>query len=404
MRAWDMKPPEMRASGMMKYAHGGHVAALLMLLTAGLAVPWVVPELLGPLSRLWLFVVLALSWNLLGGQAGYPSLGDIAFPVIGMQVAVMVQAELHEPAMVPGAVAAGGSEALSMPDMVRTFAGLAPGVLAGGVMAALVAIVAGGILLRLPRQHFAVATAALAVAVVGMGAGWPFDSGGNDAPVLPMAAGGPWLLYWWSFLLAALALVFLAWLHASRFRLALVAIRDDEDKAEAAGQFVLRNKVAAWAIAAFFTGMAGAVHAPLAGSTSADMAAFNGLEVGVWMILMVLAGGRGSFWGPVAGAIALFILWELMRLWAPQLQLLLAGVMLVMTAAFLPQGLAGWWRQRFLHLSAVAGACGRGGVMACRHAGVDSDADADTDADADALAGVDHVVAAGSGWREARHV
>ncbi len=328
------------------------LTALLALLAAGLIMPYVAPAHLSQLSMLWLFMVLALSWDLMSGQTGYNSFGNVVFFGIGMYASAALQIGLYHPVAEYTAAMGEGTEYTL--DAAQIYAGLALGVPFGGLVAMLAAILFGALLLGMRGHHFAIATLGLAVAAAELAASRGYIGTGFDmpSPTLPNAINSPALFYWLSFALAALALIFYMWLLSTRFRLALNAIRDDEDKAEAMGHFTVRNKMTAWAISAFFTGLAGALYGNLSRSMAPHDVAYSGMEVGVWMILMAILGGRGTFWGPVIGTAVFFGAKELFWTYLPGWQHVLLGALIVIIVAFFPQGIIGWLRERWPNLFA----------------------------------------------------
>ena len=62
---------------------------------AGLLLPVVAPAYQGQIAFLWMMVVFALTWDVVGGRMGYNSFGNIVFFGIGMYAAAMVQRELY---------------------------------------------------------------------------------------------------------------------------------------------------------------------------------------------------------------------------------------------------------------------------------------------------------------------
>ena len=326
-----------------------HIIALLALLALGLALPWIAPAHLSQLSKLWLFLVMAFGWDLLGGQAGYNSFGNIVFFGIGMYAALALQVGLYYPVAEYTAAKGGGTEFVFTARQIYT--GLALGIPFGGLVAMFSAVIFGGLLLGMRGHYFAIATLGLAVAAAELAAGWDYIGAGSGmvAPTLPDAVNGTRLFYYLSFGLAALALLFFSWLYSTRFRLAINAIRDDEDKAEAMGHYTVRHKMMAWAISALFTGLAGAIYGNLSRFIDPHDIAFNA-EVGVWMILMAILGGKGTFWGPVIGAIVFFGAKELFWTWLLGWQRVALGVLIVIIVVFFPRGIVGWVRERWPRL------------------------------------------------------
>jgi len=153
--------------------------------------------------------------------------------------------------------------------------------------------------------------------------------------------------YYFAFVLAVLAFIVVAWLYSTRFGLAINAIRDDEDKAEAMGLPTTRIKVTAWVISALFLGVAGGILGNLKRFIDPIEVAFAGATFGVWMVLMVILGGKGTLWGPVIGAIVFQVLKEVFWTYLLGWQRVALGLMIVLIVVFFPQGILGFLRERF---------------------------------------------------------
>jgi branched-chain amino acid transport system permease protein len=110
-------------------------------------------------------------------------------------------------------------------------------------------------------------------------------------------------LFYWGILALLLLTVFCSWrLRDSRLGRAWVAIREDETAAAAMGIPLMRTKTWAYAIGAFFGGIAGAYYASFKdGAFPADFY-FN---ISVFLLCMVILGGMGSIWGVLAGGVVL---------------------------------------------------------------------------------------------------
>ena len=91
-------------------------------------------------------------------------------------------------------------------------------------------------------------------------------------------------------------------IYSTRFKLILNAIRDNEDKAEAMGIETMKYKIIGWMVSAFFVVLAGGIMGGLVGYIDSTDVAFDGREMGVFMVLMAILGGKGTLWGPVIGA------------------------------------------------------------------------------------------------------
>jgi branched-chain amino acid transport system permease protein len=137
--------------------------------------------------------------------------------------------------------------------------------------------------------------------------------------------------------LAASALVaYVAWrLQESRLGRAWMAIREDEDVAEAIGIGLVSTKLLAYGLGGAMGGMGGAIFATLLGSVFP--ASFQ-LLISINVLVLIILGGMGSLWGVVVGALALVGLPELLREFG-EYRFLIYGVVLVTMMLFRPEGL-----------------------------------------------------------------
>jgi branched-chain amino acid transport system permease protein len=152
--------------------------------------------------------------------------------------------------------------------------------------------------------------------------------------------------YYYLFLVLALAVIFVSIrLENSRIGRAWVAIREDEVAAEAMGIDTARYKLYAFLLSAFVPGVVGGLFARDLGYIE-PVAVFP-LAFTITMIVMALFGGKGTVWGPVLGAAALFVFQELV--WARFLYLhqILFGAIIILVVLFVPRGILGVLQQRY---------------------------------------------------------
>lgn len=306
----------------------------LALLAAALAAPWLLPQFRSQLSFLWVMIVFALTWDLLGGRMGYNSFGNILFFGVGMYACAVLQRDV------------------GLPYFPALFLGLG----AGGVLALLVAAALGAGMLGLRGHYFAIGTLGLGIAAGEYASGWNYIGAGSGmvTPLYPGAVGGrETFFYFVTFVLAAVTFGAVRWLYGGRFGLALNAIRDDEDKADAMGLPTTLYKTAAWCTSAFFLGLAGGATGNLIGFIDPRDVAFAGSSFGVWMVLMAILGGKGTLWGPVLGAVVFHITQELFWTYLLGWQRVALGLLIVVIVVFFPLGILGWargrWPERFGH-------------------------------------------------------
>jgi branched-chain amino acid transport system permease protein len=179
-----------------------------------------------------------------------------------------------------------------------------------------------------------------------IGAGQGFTTPPFPAEIVDTEARGKFF-YFLSFALLIGTFVFVKYIYGSRFRLILNAIRDNEDKAEAMGIQTMKYKIVGWMCSAFFCGLAGGIMGGLIGYIDSTDVAFDGREMGVFMVLMAILGGKGTLWGPVIGATLFHFfkegLWTLILGW----QYVALGVLIVVIVVYFPEGLMGWLREKY---------------------------------------------------------
>lgn len=146
---------------------------------------------------------------------------------------------------------------------------------------------------------------------------------------------GPLQIYYIALVAAAIVAVVAIRLRASRLGRAWLAIREDEDVAEALGINLVRTKLLAYMLGAAFAGLGGAIFAGLLGSIFASSIQ---LFVSINVAALIIVGGMGSIPGVVVGAIFLIGLPELFREFS-EYRFLFYGIALIAMMRFRPEGL-----------------------------------------------------------------
>lgn len=312
------------------------------LITFGVMGPILFPAYTNQIAVLWLMVLMACTWDVMGGQTGYNSLGNIAFFGIGMYASAVTQIALFYD--VAEYTAAFGAIQVEFTD-AQYFAGLALGLVVAGIVAVVVSVLVGLCVFGLRGPYFAIGTLGVAVAMAELISGWNYVGGGGGItmPVFPGEAGASSLAFYvMFFVLAITAHLVLRWMYSTQFGLALNAIRDDEDKAEAMGLHTLRYKLIGWAVAAFFMGVAGAVFGNMIGFIEPLEVAFPTTTFGIFMVAMALLGGKGTLWGPVLGAILFHVVKELTWTYLLGWQWVALGALIIINIVYFQQGILGW--------------------------------------------------------------
>lgn len=278
-----------------------------------------------------LSVVLASSLNIILGYTGYVSFGHVVFFGLGGYVGLYL--------------------------MIVHNASLWLAMIAGGLAAALLAFLLGKAILRLRGGYFALATIGVNEAMRAFINNFePF--GGPIGLSLNFQVysdyGGATSALWLTFyLLVALTLItiFLSYVvKTSKFGLGLMAIREDEDAAEIMGVTTPDAKTWAYVLSAILPGIVGVLFFFKNGNIEPPDA-FR-LHFSIEFIVMVMLGGQGTVLGPVLGAIGYQRLrgFLLTNALFKNIQLSVAGALLLVIILFIPAGAVGWLRQRFTKL------------------------------------------------------
>ena len=317
------------------------------LLAVGVIAPFLFPAYTLQIAILWIMILFALTWDVMGGQMGYNSLGNIFFFGAGMYICAVVQVGLYydvgEYTSAYGAVKIDFTEG-------QYYTGLVLGLAAAAVGSLLLAVVLGWSLFGMRGPYFAIGTLGIALSGGELIGAWTWVGGGGGIamPVYPGEADDRSLFFYWLCFVSAIAtFAFLKWLYSTRFGLAINAIRDDEDKAEAMGLHTVRHKTVAWAISAFFLGISGAIFGNMTGFIEPLEVAFPTITFGIFMVAMALLGGKGTLWGPVIGATLFHVLKELTWTYLLGWQWVALGLLIIINVVYFQQGIMGWMQDKW---------------------------------------------------------
>jgi branched-chain amino acid transport system permease protein len=232
-------------------------------------------------------VVVVVALFVFVGNSGVFSFGHIAFMAIGAYTAGVVR--------MPEA-----SKAMMLPALPHIQLGSVPATIAGGVAAALVALAIGFPLMRLSGLVAALGTFALLNIVNVVTKNADAVTGGSTGMAgIPATTTVTTALVW------ALLAIAAAWaFQQTRYCLRLRAAREDEVAAQATGIGVRNERMVAFVLSAFLTGLAGGLYAQFFGSFNPD--AFF-LTVTFTTVAMLVVGGRLSLSGAVVGTV--FLTW-----------------------------------------------------------------------------------------------
>jgi branched-chain amino acid transport system permease protein len=288
--------------------------ALLTILLASLPLITDKDSLINIVILIFLYIILASSWNILGGYTGQTSLGHAAFFGIG--------------SLVTRYLWTGGFPYLSS-------------LLVGGVVAILFALLIGIPAFRLKGVYFAIGTLALGqILNITVGNVFPNIS---SLPVEDLATYQLLPRYFLFFAITIITIGSTYLLVNSRLGLGIMSVREDEDAAESLGVSAIKHKLIALTLSAFFTGLAGGAFAYYHVSYY-----FYFPFTPVWSfdaLTMVFIGGQGTVIGPIIGAVFFVLLREFLVLNLGEYHLIVFGILFILVVLFLPGGIVEAWEK-----------------------------------------------------------
>jgi len=292
------------------------LAAVPLIITSNVALNFLVMTLL--------IALIGQGWNVLGGYGGQYSFGHSAFFGTGAYVTAILQARYG----------------------VNAWAGFVLGIAAGTFVGAVI----GALTFRsgLKGSYFALVTLAFAEVLRIVASVAPITGAGVGTLItleLRPAAfqfHGRAPFYWIIVALVATSLVVARAIEGSRFGAYLVAVRENDDAAQALGINVTRIKLGAMMISAALTAAGGCFYAQY--FLFVDSTVAYGTSISIEALLTPIIGGVGTVFGPLLGALVVKTLGELAKIVAgdvPGLDLVIYGSVLILVVAFAPRGIVG---------------------------------------------------------------
>jgi branched-chain amino acid transport system permease protein len=270
------------------------------------------------LSLLAIYALVALGLNLLMGYTGQIAAGHAGFLAIGAYFTAII-----------------GENLPWMPCPVS--------LLLAGIFTGAIGFLLGIPILRLKGFYIAMATIAFGVVVSEVILQWSSLTGGDDGFSVPTAqiAGfafdSDYKLYYLIIPVTLMMTLLARNLVNGYIGRAFIALRESEIAAQTIGIDLARYKTIAFAISAFYTGVAGGLFAYLITYLSPD--AFT-IELSVDFIAMIVIGGMGSILGSIIGAVVLTGMQQVLA-GLLDLQILIFGISLIVFMIFMPKGISG---------------------------------------------------------------
>jgi branched-chain amino acid transport system permease protein len=295
-----------------------------------------------------IFIIAAMSLNLLLGYTGQLSLGHVAFFGIGAYAS---------------SLASLGFSVHLLPDL-QVSVDPKPvwfGMLCGTLLAGLCGWAIGRISFKVRAAYFVIVTISFAEVIRLVALNWVELTQGpmalNNIPYLRL--GVPELFevsflrkpanYYLVLAVAIVSYIVIRRLVHSRAGRAMIALRENEPLAASIGVDVTRYLVLATVVSAAMAGAAGTLYAHYVRIVDPDVFLFI---YTVTMVIMVVTGGKGTLAGPVVGGFIFGLLPEALRFFevGPEVQWVIYGVLMILVVHFLPEGIVPavrtWWQRR----------------------------------------------------------
>ena len=297
------------------------------------------PYILHVLIITGIFIIAAISLNLLLGYAGQLSLGHVAFFGIGAYASSLVALgfDLSFFTLKP------------KPVWIAMLAGVAAAGLCGWLI--------GRIAFKVRGAYFVIVSISFVEVVRLVAVNWVELTQGpmalNNIPPLNIF-GFSFLRkpanYWLVLAVAVTCYVLVRRIVKSRAGRAMVALAENEPLARSVGVDVTRTLVLAAVVSASMAGAAGALYAHYVRIVDPDIFLFI---YTVTMVIMVVTGGKGTLTGPIVGGLLFGLMPEGLRAFAlpPEVQWIVYGVLMVLVVYFLPAGIVPALKRKFAWIS-----------------------------------------------------
>ena len=271
-----------------------------------------------------MWVVIGSSWNLVAGFTGQVSFGHAIFFGIGAYAAGLCNTQM---------------------DVSAWW-----GMLLGGPAAMVAAFFIGCICFRLRGPYFNLATLAIGEIFRLIAISWRDVTEGMQGILIIQTFRSKIPYYYLALFLAAACVYAIHRVVRSKWGYYFIAIREDQDAAEALGISSFRYKSLSLMISAFFTGTAGAFYMNYMAFIDPEVV-FSLYFISIMSILVGIIGGVGTIFGPAVGAFIMVLLQETFRSsffglapnWVSESHVLVFGLLVIFVIRFLANGVVGDW-------------------------------------------------------------
>jgi len=282
-------------------------------------------------NLLFINIIIAVGYNIVVGNTGLISLGHSGFLAIGAYASIILMTKLGAPFFVS--------------------------LLFAGAFTALLGFIVGLPALRLEGPYLAIATLGFGIAVEQVLGLFKSLTGGrdgidtppygvfghvmdHDVTLGPITLSSEKQIYYVILVVMVILTVAAARMMKSRVGRGFTAVRDSAVAARALGVNVTYFKSLAFAVSAFYMGVAGSLNAHMVNHINPSQ---YGLMVSITMVAMIVVGGLGSITGSILGAVLFTLLHQILAA-QDHLNAIITGFVMVLIIIFEPRGLVGVWR------------------------------------------------------------
>lgn len=274
----------------------------------------------------FIWVIIGSAWNLIAGYTGQVSFGHAIFFGTGAYTAGLCVTKLGISAWW--------------------------GMLFAGPVAMIVGFIIGWICFRLRGPYFALATIAFGEIFLQVAKVWVSLTEGMRGILIIQTFRSKIPYYYIGLALAILCILVIRKIVHSKWGYYFVAIREDQDAAEAIGVSSFRYKTISLLVSSFFTGLAGAFYMNYMAFIDPQVV-FSLHYISIMAILVSIIGGVGTIWGPPLGAFIMVWLQETFRSslfglapkWISEAHVLAFGILVIVVIRYLPNGIIGDWEK-----------------------------------------------------------
>ncbi len=290
-------------------------------------------------TQMFMLIILASNWNLIGGMTGYVDFGHAVFFGIGAYAVGILMAQPWFMDIAATLVTPFSAETAESVRALAPWAFLLALPFAG-IFALIFAILIGMPTLRLRGPYFSIAMLGTFVAMREVIRVVKPLTGGGEGLNLPPYLNRP--LFYYSLMgMMTLIIALMWWIRRSEFGASLIAIREDEVGAEMRGINTTIHKLTAFGIAAFLTGLVGGIWAFQNTYIDPDIVFIERRTID--MVMMSMLGGLGTVAGPVIGATIFYWLRDIVWSNLADFHLMAQGILLILLVLYIPDGIMGFF-------------------------------------------------------------